>query len=135
MPRTDSDAVEEILGDNFGPLADGSTPSLTRHISTANAIVTRVITCAAEKGVTISDDEAELMEMWLAAYFYTVMDPQYKRKKTERAEGEFLTQSYLDAAKMLDVSGCLTAILERRTASVFWGGRPPSEQTDYVDRD
>lgn len=134
MARTDDAAVQDVLGRNYAQV-NGEWPSLTRYISTANVIVTRVVACAAEKDFTFTDEELALMEMWLAAYFYTVMDPQYKRKKTERAEGEFLTTSYLDAAKMLDSSGgCLTAVLASRSAGMFWGGSTEAEQLPYEDR-
>jgi len=130
MARTTSEAVEDILGDNY----DDSS-SLTRYITTANVIVTRVSACATERGYTLSSDELELMEMWLAAHFYTIMDPIYKRKKTERAEGEFYDwRSYLEAAKALDPSGCLAAIMAKKVA-LHWGGLPKSEQTDAEDRD
>ncbi len=130
MARTDSDMVEEILGENWG----GS--SLDLYIRTATAVVDRVVTCAETKEHVFTSEELIMMETWLAAYFYTIMDPMYKRKKTERAEGEFLTTSYLDAAKMLDSSGgCLSAVLSGKTASMFWGGLPASEQTDFDDRD
>ncbi len=128
MARTTSDAVEDILGGNF---ITGT--SLTRYINTANVIVTRVATCASERGYTLTSDELEMIEMWLAGYFYTIMDPIYKRKKTERAEGEFYDRSYLDAAKALDPSGCLAAALATKVG-FHWGGKPADEQLDWEDR-
>ena len=48
---------------------------------------------------------------------------------------------YGQTAKLLDTSGCLAEISKeaetggKTTVGIDWLGKPPSEQTDYVDRD
>lgn len=130
MARTTSTLVQGILGGNW----DGKS-SLTPYIATATAIIDRVVVCATAKELTLSDTTLELMERWMAAYYYTKMDPLYRRKKTERAEGDFGDRSYKEAALDLDHTGCLNSLLGKVRAGGFWLGKAPSDQTDYVDRD
>ena len=128
--RTTSGAVAGVLGGNH----DGST-LLTPYMDSANPIVTRTAACATGKGITLSAIELELIERWLAAYFYTIMDPLYTSKNTADAGGSFNPRSYLEAAYAIDYSGCLKAIIERKTAGMMWLGKPPSEQLPYEQRD
>ena len=82
------------------------------------------------------------IEKNLAAHFYALLDPQYLEKKTGDSSAVFQgeTGKGLDytpwgqTAKQLDVSGTL-ATLGNKPASMTWLGLPPSEQTDYEDRD
>ena len=134
MARTTPSAVQDVLGGDY----DGTT-TVTPFIDAANAVVSRVYTCAANKGITLSTVELELIERWLAAHFYTTSDPVYQSKNTSKAGASFVRpkelEPYLDRAVLLDYSGCLKNILMRQTASLTWLGRPPSEQTDYIQRD
>lgn len=142
MPRTTEDAVEELLsaGGDYDTL---NNPSLIPFIQTANVIVTRVVTCATEKGITLSTEERELIERWLSAHFYVMSDQTYAAKGTEGASATFHGQTgmnldaskYGQTAKMVDYSGCLNAIGNAQRASLSWLGKRPSEQTDYSDRD
>lgn len=84
------------------------------------------------------------IEKYLAAYYYAIRDLQYASKKTEKASATFQGAYDLGfdlnqwgvAAKSMDVSGTLAAIDKGVTrVSAEWLGLPPSEQTDYVDRD
>lgn len=129
MARTTATLVQGILGGDW----DGST-SLDGYIATATAVADRLNDCADDKGYTLSSTELELIERWLAAHFYTIMDPIYVKKRTERAEGHFQERSYLDATKMLDPSGCVNAVMSGVNAGMFWGGKNPSDQIDYEDR-
>ncbi len=138
--RTVATAVEAILGDHY----DGeNSPSLTPFIDTANVVVDEVVTCAATRGTAVSSTALELIERWLAAHFYAISDPIAKEKETGDAgaifQGEtemgFDSTTYGQQAQALDPSGCLSSMSRGRRASVGWLGRPPSEQTDYVDRD
>lgn len=129
--RTTPTAVCEVLADNY----DGST-DLTAFIATASAVVDDVVDCAAEVDVTLSAARKELLERWLAAHYYTVADPLYTSKKTQDASGTFKLTSYYEAAEQLDPSGCLTEMKKGKvSAELTWLGKPPSDQTDYVDRD
>jgi hypothetical protein len=71
-------------------------------------------------------------------------DKAYQSKSTGGASGTFQGQTgmrlestdYGQAAMILDVTGRLASRSQGRTRpTVAWGGKPPSEQTDYVDRD
>lgn len=141
--RTTAPEVKDLLGDDYGLRADGTPPSLTIHMRSANALLARVITCAARKGITITDEELYLLETWLSAHYYTQNDPTYTSKSTAGASGSFQGQTgkffeasrYGQTAIKLDPSGCIENIQGSQTARMGWVGLPPSEQTDYRDRD
>lgn len=129
MARTTTDDVEEILE---------MTPGLdvTPYITAANLLITRVNTCATNKGITLTSAELEQMERWMAAHFYTVRDQRYIEKWTEKAKGMFDRKNdYAATAKALDPSGCLAAFLSGKRLVAAWLGKAPSDQTDYEDRD
>lgn len=142
MPRTDSDAVKLVLAPGLDYDTDNA-PSLEPHIAKASAIVTRVAACAVDQGESYSAEELELMERWLAAHSYVMSDQTYASKSTLGRSASFHGQTgmHLDAtkygqeAKSLDFFGCLAALTSGKKAKVFWVGRPPSDQTPYVDRD
>lgn len=84
------------------------------------------------------------IEKYLAAHFYEHRDPQYDEKKTGDAMAVFQgewgmgldSSKWGQTAKMLDVTGTLRALSKGVVrAGMDWLGLPPSEQTDYVDRD
>ena len=141
MARTTQLLVGEILGnptDNprLQPNWDGTT-SLTPYIDKAYLMVTRVITCAAAKNITISTDEAEMIERWLAAYYYTVLDPLYKSRTTAGRSGTFVrsdNNDYKQAAIESDPSGCLNAMLKMQRAQGAWLGKTTAEATEADDR-
>lgn len=139
MPTTAA-AVKDTLQLDYDCI---SNPSLNTYIQTAAAIIARVVECATRKGITISSTEQELLQRWLTAHLYVMSDQNYKARSTLRASGQFQgdTGMYLEASKygqtavLLDPSGCLNAIGTRARASIFWGGKRPSEQVDIDDRD
>ena len=140
MARTNAGKVQGILVNDY----DGYT-TLEGYIETANVIVTRVEACAVAKGVTLTAAELELVERWLSAHFYAVQDKPYASNSTNKASASYHGQTgmYLEAtlygqmATRIDWSGCLAAIAtgQRAVASADWLGKPPSEQTDYTQRD
>lgn len=140
--RTTADAVKEEMAPGRDYDTDRS-PSLTRFIARASALVDRVVTCATAKGYTHTADELEHLEALLAAHFYQQSDQGLASETTDRASAVYhgKTGMYLESTKYgqsavaLDGSGCLLAIGNKRSASAAWIGRAPSEQTDYVDRD
>lgn len=143
-PRTTASLVQAVLGDDYGPRLDGSLPDLTPFITAANTITNRVVACASAKGLALSDGgqdtEAEQVERWLAAYFYTKQDPIYSSKSTSGASGSFVRDAdeanpYRGAAINIDYSGCLAAILKRQFAFFSWLGKPPSAQIPVEQRD
>jgi hypothetical protein len=144
MPRTDAELVKDVLrlGSEGGDYDDRNNPTLTPYITAANLLVTRVLTCATAKGVPLTDDEALVLETWLAAHGYALSDQPYAEKSTQRSKGVFQgrTGMRLEATKYgqmaldLDPSGCLAAVTKKQTVGMSWLGRTPTEQTDYLDR-
>ncbi len=141
MARTIATAVEGILLDHYD---SANSPSLTPFIDTANDVVTRVATCATARGVTLSSTTLELIERWLATHFYAIADLIAKEKETGDAraifygseDGEGLEFTpYGKQAVVIDYSGCLKTVSKGHRGVLTWLGKPPSEQTDYVDRD
>lgn len=139
MARTTAEAVRDTL------LADYNTadePSLTQFINDANLVVTRVATCATAKGESLTTDELEAVERYLAAHLYCMTDPAYQEKKTEKAEAKFVGKTgmrleatrYGQSALMLDYSGCLLAIANRTRVGITWLGKTESEQLTYDER-
>jgi hypothetical protein len=129
--RTTDKAVQEILGDNYDSINE---PSLFPYIRAASLIVDDVVTCLATKGLTYTTARLREIETWVAAYLYTITDPIYKSKTTANSSATYPDRSYLDAAKALDNSGCLSGALSGNRASLDWLGLPPSSQTDYINR-
>lgn len=132
MPRTNAQAVIDILGSNYDTI---NCPKLDPYIKAANLITSRIEDCAEDRGITFSATELQEIERWLGAYFYTIYDPIYKAKTTANSSATYFDRSYVDAAKMLDYSGCLTAILAGARAQLDWLGKVPSDQIDIDDRD
>lgn len=137
MARTTESNVQGILGNDYDP-----DIVLTPFIDTANVVVSRVSTCATRKGITLSTTELEILERWLAAHFYVMSDQTYQQKKTASAFATYQGQTkmnleaskYGQTAMTIDPSGCMAAIGKAAFAGATWLGLPPSEQTDYVDR-
>lgn len=133
--RTNHKMVEDVLQQCW----DSST-KLDRYMRIASLVVDQVATCATEKGHAQDAAVLKEMETWLAAHYYTKMDPVYTSRSTDGASGSFVRnkdtpEPFLDAAMNLDFTGCLNAIINKKRASVGWMGRPPSEQTPYTERD
>jgi hypothetical protein len=123
-----------------------SEPSLDPFIDTAALLVDDIVECATARGVVLTDARLELIERWMAAHFYKQSDQAETSRSTGGASASFQGQTglYLDGtkygqtAKLLDTSGCLATIAGatgRQSARGFWAGKPPSTQTDYIDRD
>jgi len=142
MARVNSDEVQTLL-ETGGDYDTENEPDLTPFIDSANALVSRVATCAETKGETLSSTELALIELWLAAHFYCITDRTYAEKKTLDSSAKFHGKTdkgldftpYGQTAKDMDPTGCLVEITSRKKARVLWLGRPPSEQTDYHQRD
>lgn len=137
MARVTSGEVQAVLLDHY----DGSS-SLVPFIAGANLTVTGLSTQATNKGITLSAATLKEIERWLAAHMYAMVDQVLEQEMIGRAGGKFQgkTGMNLDAtkfgqmAKMLDTSGLL-ARMGNGKARMAWGGKKPSESTDYVDRD
>jgi hypothetical protein len=85
------------------------------------------------------------IETYLAAYYYAIKDGQYQSEKNESASATYQTgvsgkglelNDWGRAAIALDVTGTLAGVSRGKLrASATWLGLPPSDQTDYIDRD
>lgn len=141
--RTNAAAVIGVLQDDYGPAEDGSLPSLTPYMASASVIVDRVVTCAANKGITLDANEQEIIERWLSAWAYGESDKPYTQRTTEGASGSFAGQTgegfcsnlYGQTACRLDWSGCLFNLDKQQRAGAAWLGKPPSQQIPYCERD
>ena len=141
--RTTVQKVQDLLGGNFGALPNGELPDCQQFIDSATVVVDRVVAAAGVDFRLIPNTaEQELIERWLAAYFYCHLDPLYSSKNTQGAGGSFVTSSTLEnegerykrGAIELDPSGMLNAILNRHIAGAVWLGKPVSQQIPYVNR-
>lgn len=137
MARTTSTLVQGLLKTDY----DGSS-DLTPYIDTASSVMDDVVVCAARKGKTLSNAKLEIVERWLSAHFYCVMDGKYTSKSTSGASGSFQGSSkegfesttYGQQATRLDPSGCLANIQDTQVATGLWLGKPPSQQIPYSQR-
>ncbi len=137
MARTNSGAVQALLGSNYDGLAD-----LKQYIDSATVIINRTVSAAASKQptpITLTTAEQELMERWLACYLYCKYDPLYASKSTGGASASFINnpsipERYLSGAINIDYSGMLKAIIMRQVASFAWLGKPPSDQIPVDER-
>lgn len=139
MARTTSDLVKGILLKDYNTRTN---PDLTPFIDTASAIVTRLSVAAADKGLTLSTTELELIERWISAHSYCLSDKAYESNKTLDAEARYQgkTKTGLDAtlygqmALNLDWTNTLANLSERKRVRAFWLGKQPIDQVDYYDR-
>lgn len=134
MARTTPARVEGVLNKDYD---FKNRPSLTPYIDAANSVTTRLVSKAASAGVSIGSDTAELIERWLAAHYYTRSDATHTSRTNMGASASFPRKGdeYRQVAVELDPSGLLAGILSGLLkVDVFWLGKPPSEQIDYIDR-
>lgn len=137
MARTTSAAVIAVLGRDYDTVNNWS---LSPYIEAANGLINQLINLATANSRPIpTSTQAELLERWLAAHYYTKADPTYSSKSTSGASGSFIRgktepEPYKDVVLGLDPSGILNALLNRLTAGGVWLGKPPSEQTPYEER-
>jgi hypothetical protein len=131
MARTTISDVKAILGTNYDTI---NTPTLTPYIRAANLLMDRVNQCATERGYILTTTELQEMERWMAAHFYTIYDPIYKSKQTANSSATYFDRSYMDAAKAMDPSGCLNAVMMSQRVNFDWLGKTPNEQIDVDQR-
>jgi hypothetical protein len=142
VSRTTADLVKGVLMDDYGARLDGTPPDLSPYIDTASLLVDRVVTCAAGKRLALTAAELELIERWLSAHAYAMVDQPYASKSTGGASGSYQgrTDMMLEATKYgqmalaLDWTGCLSAVSKQARAGARWLGKPPRDQLSYDDR-
>lgn len=127
MARVSEEEVRCIVDDD-------PNISMAGFINLATTIVDRVDTCDTDNVLT--DPELKNIETLVAAHFYTLRDPLYDEKRTEKAMGIWGDRRtvYLDAAFLSDPTSCLKNVGKVKP-ELTWMGKPPSEQIDYKDRD
>ena len=136
MARTTTTLVQGLLRSaaNGGDY-DGST-DLTPYVNAANLIMNRVVTCATNKGITLTSDEAEMIERYLAAHCYGMADQPYASQSMGGASASYQGRTdlgidgtkYGQVAQSLDPSGCLKAIAKGYQTMFFWGGKTPTDR-------
>lgn len=131
--RSTESAVKALLGLDYDVVRK---PSLTVHVASASAVVDDLVTFATDEGITFTSTRQELVERWLACWFYTAVDPLYSQRSTLGVSGGFLRgkDEYKERASALDPTGALDALLMNNVATMSWAGKSPLEQTDYEDR-
>lgn len=144
MARTTETAVKGVLrlGSEGGDYDDANNPDLSPYIDSASLIVDRLVTRASNKGFTLTTNEKEMIERWLAAHSYVMSDQTYASRSTSRASASFHGQTgmgldaskYGQYAKALDPSGCLATLFYGKRAGGFWLGKTDSEKLDYEQR-
>lgn len=105
MPRVTPDEVKGILRKEPGM-------ALETFITTANTLVDEVL--AGEHSETL----LKQIELYLAAHFYHITDPNYASQKIDESEHKYRSKigfglhltHYGQQAMMLDISGKLTEI-------------------------
>lgn len=133
MARTTTSAVLEILLKDYDTVNE---PDLQGFIDSAAVVVARVQQCAIRKGITLTCEELELLERWLASHLYVQSDATYSARQTLRASGSFNKDkdSYLRAAELIDPSGCLENIINNARLRMVWLGKRPSQKRSVHDR-
>ncbi|MCK9569338.1 hypothetical protein M0R72_10410 [Candidatus Pacearchaeota archaeon] len=120
----------------------GVAIAVAPFINAANALTDKVD--AEDDDGLLTDALLAQIEMFLAAHLYAHRDQQYANESRGGASATYQGQFGMgldstrwgQTAKMLDVTGYLANLGQAKPeAEAFWIGLPPSEQTDYEDRD
>lgn len=131
MPqRTTIAAVKGLLGRDYD---SNKLYDVQPYIDGAWPMVDRVVTCATNKGITLTDAELEIIERHVAAHRYQMMDQAFSTKSTSSASASFqgVTDKGLEGTKYgqsaldLDYSGCLMNITKKQRATGAWLGTCP----------
>ena len=127
MARTTTDLVKSVL-----PVSP--TKSLKPFIDTASKLVDKMTECA---GDDLDEQHLELIERWLAAHYFSVVNPNTLTSKSIGGASKSFQSSpvttglsgtvYGQQALSLDTSGCLEK-LTGETVSLVWLG---DNEDDY----
>ncbi len=142
--RTIDTDVIAILGKHYDSVDE---PSLTPFIDTATLLVDWL--AGQDTDSELSAAVLKRIEAYLTAHFYAHSDQISQSKGVGRANASYQGQTamalngsqYGQTACLLDVTGNLAARSRQAEVGVTieltgtWLGKPPSEQTDYEDRD
>ena len=128
--RTTPEAVQALLevGGDYNTVTQ---PNLQIFIDWASPLVDQVVIFAGQKFFTLPTASQEIIERWLSAHGYVMMDQNLSQKTTAGASGTFQGQTglnldgskYGQSAMAADWTGSLSAINKRAFASGFSTGR------------
>jgi hypothetical protein len=132
--RTNARAVERLLGEDYTGKSD-----IHAAVKSAVALVDRLQVRARGVNRSLTVDELELIERWLAAHFYVMSDQVLATETVGGAGGSYQgttgaglrASKYGQSAVALDFSGCLQALASNRRAGAAYLGRRPGAQSDY----
>lgn len=125
MPRTTPTAVQGILLQDYNV-----ANSLSPFVESASAFIDQCVTVAAARGTPLPSTLQEILERWVSAHIYVMVDQAYAQKSTGGASASFQGQTgmvfeatkYGQTALMLDTTGTLTVMSKRQVAGVDWLG-------------
>lgn len=136
--RTNEDDVRGIVNND-------PNIAILPFIKAADVLVDYV--SSQDSNSLLNANALEQIELWLAAHFYAIRDPQPAEGMVGGRDGasavfQGKTDMRLEStqwgqqAMLLDLTGTLAQLQRtKRRVSMSWLGLAPSEQTDYVDRD
>jgi len=115
------------LGSNYDSDLSGS---LSIHLETAEAMLSTVVSCATDKGITLTSQVLKSLERLLACHYYCLADRPLQEEvvgKSEQVvqgltEMGFNSTYFGQAALSLDPSGCLNGHQQNARASFIWLG-------------
>jgi hypothetical protein len=123
--RTTVAQVEGVLGGQYGTV-NGVLSPLQPFIRKAAATVDQLLALSLKKQVPLlpTNEDLVIVETWLAAYYYTLLDPQQANQSTAGASASFVTEKldanrYKAGAIQADPTGLLNAILNRYFANTY----------------
>jgi len=119
MPRTTLDEVCMVIEIDFDLITEEA--AFDAFIVPANELVTEFCTGTNGPATAYTDERLELIERWLAAHFYTNLDPRAVSEKADSVSARyqskvdlgFDTSHYGQTAMRLDTNGGLTGLNTR----------------------
>jgi hypothetical protein len=139
MARTTTAEVKAVLegGKDYRRDVD-----IAPYIDIATTIVDRLVTQAADNGLTLTAAELLKIERCLAAWAYKNSDQQLASSSNLGAGGSYTGQTgknfesnkYGQMALMLDWTGLLRGLTAGSMMDCAWLGKARTEQLDYYQR-
>lgn len=144
--RTTATLVIEIMkpGQDYD---EDDAPPLTLFIRSSSKLTDAWVAAIARYRPELAAPDTEtqqLMETWLAAFFFKLSDQQYKTKNSGKASASFRgtegrgLELNMYGAGALGIDApyrVLAPLYEGRIASTQWLGKAPSDQIPYDERD
>ncbi len=139
--RTTTTAVLTLLTTNKD-YNTKTSPDLQQFVDTVVPMVDTVQQKATASGDSLTTTELELIERWLAAWAYKMLDQQLQSSSGNGLSASYKGQSgmgleannYGQMAMRLDRSGTLRALDKGQRAGMSWGGTESNSWESYEDR-